>query len=115
MKRDGDIPKVASYYEDVVAPADASRLMIMVLGCQGPYDNLQHNGCALSPRLMNFSNTFILHFKDRVSKKDHSFHRLFTNFKKDGGLKFLPMKVNGKTQNQRWVCDNEEAYKDDLA
>ena len=40
MKRDGDLLKVAFYYKNVGAPADASRLMIIMLGCQGLYNNL---------------------------------------------------------------------------
>ena len=40
--------------------------------------------------------------------------RCSPTLKKDGAIKFLPKMVKGKAKQQRWVCDNKEAYKDDL-
>ena len=115
MKWNRDLLKIALYYKYVVVSAESTRLLIMLVGYQGIYENLRQTGCALIPHLMNFSNPFILHFKDRVSKKDYPFQPLFTNFKKNGDLKFITAKTKRKTNKQRWVCHTAQAYKDDLA
>ena len=78
------------------------------------YNNIQINGCALIPHMMTFLNAFVLYFKERVSKKEYTFNPLSTNFKEDRGLKSFPARVKGKTQKQRWVCDNKDAYMGDL-
>ena len=72
MKRDGDLLKIASYYNDVVVPAAATRTKLMGIAGNNLYENLQNNGFAFVPYMMRFPNTFMVHFKDRVSKKDYN-------------------------------------------
>ena len=72
MKRDGDLLKIASYYNDVVVPAAATRTKLMGIAGNNSYKNLQKNGFAFVPYMMNFQNIFMVHFKDRVSKKDYN-------------------------------------------